>query len=367
MHHVALDTDVLRQDPQRRGAAARRLQQLIDEGHVRLHIPDIVRREFLSAVTADYRKRLSEAEESLKEIRADFLGKAALDLRQKLRQLRRDVADMWQHEFDAWCRRANTLIHPPPSAQLQTIVNAYFEGSGPFRSAKSRVDFPDALIWATVVDLASDVGELHFIVRDSTLAKAAADVSGVKRYASIDEFLLSTYEELSTRIDGRLFELLFANVKLLEGWASSELRYHLPWMTIQSERFPTGEALIADGETTLDVFARLPQAENLGGGYFRFPFGGEGEIDIDYEVSYGDWVEEDPNDKPTENEGDDDDTVEQVRVSTQVVIEGILEVHVPYTLQAGNRYLTNEDLRRAMYTAEYEILELAVVNVGELD
>jgi hypothetical protein len=352
MYHVTLDTDILRQDPQRRSASLRRLQQLLNEGHVRLHIPDVVRREFLSAVAEDYRTNVKVAEDALRRVRSDFLPVVTPNLLTALRDLRSRVADKWHDDFDGWCQRQNVTIHATPPECVARIIDAYFEGAPPFRKPKSREDFPDALIYATVDNIARELGELHFIARDAKLREAVARI-GIKCFPSIDAFLVATYQELSEHNDDRIFDLLFANVRLLEGETGRHLRAYLQGMPIDSEKLPHDDCEIVEIDE-LDVVVKLRAAEKLGGGYFRYPFEAKALARVQEES--GNWT------MYGYDDGDDDD--DRDGSHAKIELSGVLEVHVQFS-GSPDQYAENEQLRRAMYLAEHELLDIKILDVSE--
>jgi hypothetical protein len=338
-------------------------------------------------MSTEYRRALAAAEEELKIVRADFLAEVAPGLRTRLREARKHIAEKWQHEFDSWCRTANVTVHMTPPECLQDVVDAYFEGKPPFRAPKMRADFPDALILATIRRTADEVGELHFIARDEGLAHATAGGGpAIRHYSSIDSFLAQTYQALATRTDERLFDLLFANVSYLEGQAGRLLNDELSGEMIDAEKISAADALI---RTVNDVklFLRLPRAERLGGGYFRFPFTAEAYASVESYDFIGDW-DDDPDDENTvvassveasERNGDDADDSDDDdddddgnwswgggddRTRDMIVaVDGILEVYVPYALPSGTTYAPNEDLRRAMYTSEFDVTDVEILEV----
>jgi hypothetical protein len=352
MYHVIIDTSVLRQDPQRRSAASRRLQQLVDEGHASIHIPEIARREFLTGITTEYRKHFNAAEQALGNVRSDYLDQITPNLRASLRDARKRMGETWQAEFAEWCRRSNVIVHDTPEDSLRAVLDNYFDGRPPFRSSKNRADFPDALIWETVRAISAKLGDVHFIAQDEAFAKAAAGTSLVHRYASVDTFLLETYTSLATRTDERLMEMFIANVTSVEREAITAAGNKLVGSWVYSPKFPDGTAYVADaGGYELSLCSS--EAENLGGGYFRFPFRGKADVSIEYEITFSDWEGD-----PTER-FDDVDDVREVVLEAAVAFEGMLDVHATL-IEHGGAYISNEQLRRAMHTASYRLAYLDV-------
>jgi hypothetical protein len=351
MYHVVLDTDVLRQDPQRRGIAFRRLLQLIAEGHVRLHLPEIGRREFLTAMAAESKKSIRDAERNLKDVPVDFLTGVAVALRERLHDLRQTIGEQWQAEFDSWCSRANVCLLPLPDGCMEAVMDAYFEGRPPFRSPKSRTDFPDALIWASVLDLAARAGSVCFIVRDERFRAAVTTESHVIGYASIGDFLLATYDELAAQIDTRMFAMLLDHVSFIESRIARDLTDEIAPEVEDIPKFGDDTRRTVESLDTHDVAVKMANAENLGGGFFRFPFRARATATVvilpPAGKTYTGYADQDGPD-PIGNQWD-----EEVNVS------GVMNVHVDHPEKQAP-YLNNEDLRRVMLSADFEIVDMEV-------
>ena len=154
MLHVVLDTTAYKQDPQRKKAGFQALGQLCQQGAIVLHIPSIVRREFISHIGHDLENVLEETVQSVRRVQridnpADSKARAehvASELSQLVGTPTRDV----ENRFDQWARDIGAVLHDVSADCLNEVLKQYFAGQGPFKKVKNREDFPDAFIWHTV-------------------------------------------------------------------------------------------------------------------------------------------------------------------------------------------------------------------------
>src|SRR5438477_11113742 len=116
MIHILADSTVYRADPRREKAAFKALARLAQGKHVTLHIPEIVRREFLSQeekFLQDNAKAIEDALHNLSKRPMDAKGvehlkkaaSASVDLAKKLEPAA-------SKEFDAWAKSILAKDHP---------------------------------------------------------------------------------------------------------------------------------------------------------------------------------------------------------------------------------------------------------------
>jgi len=80
--------------------------------------------------------------------------------------------------FDNWIKRAGAQIVPVADQHGSKVLDRYFYGKLPFRSAKARQDLPDAFVLEAMVDLAKD-GPLLAVIHDKKLSEAVAQIERV--------------------------------------------------------------------------------------------------------------------------------------------------------------------------------------------
>lgn len=365
MFHVSLDTNILRDDPQRRGAPFRRLEELVQDGHVQLHLPEIVCREFTTGVAAEYRQHLNSGIRELNSVRRDFIDPIASDLSSHLRELRKNIEDRCEADFKEWIAKTKAVQYSPPPEALPWLVDAYFAGHLPFRAAKNRNDFPDALIWTTITYIADQVGELHFVSRDTGLSAAAKDAASIIHYPSIEDFLVSTFGELATLTDERLLGLLHEAVKELETRAIELVPEHIQGETVRSKYIPDDnhEATISLAYEPSELKIDVTRTENLGGGYFTFEFVGRADVTLDYAVYKADWAVLDDDRISEIGISELNDHYYGAEESAEVSFRGYLDVRVTYNEPDEDEYLSNADLKELISRAEYDVPELEVTKL----
>lgn len=77
--HVAIDTSILDQDPQRKRAEFKALARLASAGEISIHIPDVVRKEFLSHQMEWFCERLERLHGAAKALSKHRLPQALED------------------------------------------------------------------------------------------------------------------------------------------------------------------------------------------------------------------------------------------------------------------------------------------------
>ena len=357
--HVALDTNVLRRDPHRHGIAFRRLVELVDDGHVRILLPDVVRREFLTSAVAEHRKNLATADTALRDIRPSFLAAIAPDVRGSIKRLRENVLHQLDDEFSGWCRRLTVKLLEVPQSSLPSVLDAYFGGVRPFRGVKNRADFPDALICATIREVAAELGNIHFVTEDANLATSFVGTSAVVIHRSLDQFLASTHQQLAGRVDERLFDLLLSNVTTLEEHSRPGIEASLHGEWVESRKYEQ-DGYVSGVERFESVTIHTARASSLGGGHFVFPLTARVRVAVQYEIHVEEWAQlPDATALRMSRSAFRDDYYETeedavVALNAQLAVS----VEVPNTPS----YMRNEQLRRAMHTAHYSIEEVDVLS-----
>lgn len=261
--------------------------------------------------------------------------------------------------------KTKAIQYPPPSDAMSWLVGAYFAGDPPFRAAKNRNDFPDALIWATISHIAEQVGELHFVSRDTGLTVPAKNAATVIHYPTIEDFLGSTFGELATLTDQRLLGLLHDNVMELEARATELVPEHIQGKTVRSKYIPDDnhEATISLAYEPSELKVDTTKTENLGGGYFTFEFKGRADVTLDYAVYKADWAVLDDERMSEIGISALNDHYYGAEESAEVSFRGYLDVRVTYDEPDEDEYLSNANLKQLISDAEYDVPELEVTKL----
>jgi hypothetical protein len=195
MLDIVLDTSVFRNDPWHSKADFLALQRLARAKKIKLHVPYFVHREFLSHMFSEHLDStiipIERAVSKLKKNLPEEFSAKLLSLEEQFLELKNDIANYPEQEFNDWLKSIGAVIHPIANDHGLTVANAYFDGTPPFREKKKRDDFPDAFIWQTIYDLSNNVTQLYAVVNDKGLRSACETKENIVLFDSLADFLAS--------------------------------------------------------------------------------------------------------------------------------------------------------------------------------
>lgn len=301
MLHLLIDTSVLRQDPQRKSAAFQVVYRIGYVGELTTHIPQIVKLEFLSYREDEYLTPLRDVEKALDKL----LNKPMPpELKEELNKQRVAIKDSlprvqeWvEREFEIWCGDIGAELHDIATHHGVNVVGAYFSGTAPFKSPKSRTDFPDAFIFECVCDVAKTVGVLNAVVADKQLREACSKLTNVVTFESLDAFIKSDacHSVLKDAVVADNFEGIMNELKaradIVGEEASKKLFNVLAGYTFRDPSIPddNNEARISMLDVPSDAGLVWDGAEYYGSGIISIPFEFEMTVLADYYIFKSDW------------------------------------------------------------------------------
>lgn len=199
---VALDTSIFRRDPRFRSGALEALSRLAEARYVRILIPDIVAREFTS-LPADKAQALAGVRKALTDLRRSMPD----DFTTVIEQFQNNIAEEFHRIeaeaaalFKTWVDRTGADMIAPGSGHAERVLAKYFDGALPFKSRKSRADFPDAFIVEVLADLATD-DELVVVTADLRMAEALMSSPHITVFSDLKSLLESEiFGELRTEV-----------------------------------------------------------------------------------------------------------------------------------------------------------------------
>ena len=285
MIDVVIDTSIFRQDPQRKKAAFRSLEQLGNNGHVRLHVPYFVWREFLSHLKEEYTNPVREMQKNLHDLQRKVLSLGietrVLPKHHQLERLHRTIETAIEKDFLEWSKRVKAKLHPVRTHHGRRIASDYFDGSAPFSGKKSRNDIPDSFIFQTIIDLSRKRDRLHVVIADGALLEACRSISKVIAHNSLDDFI-KTEDCIALLINqdfvdylSKLSRNLEEDKDLLIDKLGFELSYSLPGHTFTDRRIPSdgnSASILLVSESCEDVHFEFSKMEYLGRGTVLLPF-----------------------------------------------------------------------------------------------
>jgi hypothetical protein len=291
MIHVLLDTSIYRSDPPRRRAAFQTLTALCEAREITLHVPSIVKREFVSHLANKTEALLAETLVRVKKLRK---AGAANDTRQMvstavtaLEGLNGKYAEFVQESFDAWLNQTHATVHEVQPECVNDVLDRYFSGDLPFKQVKNRDDFPDAFIWQIVSDVAGQHDALIAVVADTNLREAISSIPKVEVFESLEAFIEServqqlfaaAFAQIHADEILRAFESdnTFMNQGLLDGINATVVDE----VTLNFR--DDEESRIVDVSKIINSRFDFGQAQYYGENTFRIPFEAEGEATLDY-------------------------------------------------------------------------------------
>jgi len=301
MIHIVADTTVYRADPKRGKAAFRALTRLAAGRHLTLHIPEIVRREFISQQQEQYSKHIKTLSALMHHLNRLLLPGLVDDFVQattdRLTSMDSVLQTFCEEEFNDWASKVSAELHPIQESHGAKIVEAYFTGMPPFREAKRREDFPDAFLWQVICDLAEVYESLHIVSADKGIIDAARSLDGVISFESLEDFVASELVQdlLKQHFASTNFEALVASLPkhltLVSSAIENELVNHLAGRTVVSEQIPedNSEAVISmvGGPTNLDL--DIDAVVDHGDGLLVMPVSLWTECLLDYAIFKADY------------------------------------------------------------------------------
>lgn len=292
MIHVLLDSSIYRNDPSRRRLAFKTLAGLCEKKLVTLHVPSIVKREFTTYLAVQAEAVLGEAVRSLKKLtRSDGPNSARILAETSLTELRTFTTRYGEHavsSFNEWLQKVHAVEHEVKPECVHDVLDRYFEGELPFKTVKSRDDFPDAFIWQIIRELAGK-GRLCAVIADKNFRKAVSKIEKVDAFESLEAFIEApAVQDLFPENFVRKHEVEILNLFKYSPWIfdvpiadgiDSELRDTSIAHTVY-ENFD--EADIVDVESVDNVTIDFGRAHYFGDNIFRLPFKARVRAILDY-------------------------------------------------------------------------------------
>lgn len=301
MLHVLLDTNILRQDPQRKSAAFQVLGRLGNAGSLKIHIPYLVRKEFLGHREEEYVEPLQEIEKIYSKIvKKPLPTELQEDLTKQSSALIASISEVceWvESEFKVWCDHVGAEIHEIHPHHGEKVVESYFKGELPFKKKKNRDDFPDAFILESLKDLASNVDLLNVVVADKHLRDACEKINNVKSFEKLDDFVRSNachavFQDAEVADN---FEIIMDKLKHKAGEvgeeASNKIFDELVGYTFSDSSIPddNNEATISILDVPIDAGLKWDEAIYYGSGVLSIPFEFEMTATADYYIFKSDY------------------------------------------------------------------------------
>lgn len=375
MLHVLFDTSVLRQDPQRKSAAFQVISRIGNAGELIIHIPQVVKLEFLSHRENEYLKPLEKAESGFDKVSKKPLSDSLKEsLEQQGLVINESISNVkkWVHqEFKYWCGHVGAEIYEIESHHSSNVFNSYFKGVLPFKSVKNRADLPDAFIFECVKDVARKVDKLKVIVNDKKLRETCDTLENITTFNSLDDFVKSEdfREVVKDTVVTINFDTLVNELKKqvpnIESSASRKIFDSLVGYSFSDPIIPddNNEATISMLDVPEDAGLIWGDAEYYGSGIVNIPFEFEMTTLAYYYIFKPDWYSMD------ENRADSIGISEygnrhyfEAEEEFEVIVQGAIAISLDIT-RANSEIEFLEALPDLISTIEIDISEIEEVSV----
>ncbi len=294
---IILDTNIFTRDKARKMQNFTTLARLCAAGQIDLIVPYMVKREFetqLDVYAGDLTTRFKKSAKELLGGPAprEFLDavKSAVEMFEKQQQT---IVNSYRNDFNLWLINCQATEHAIGLHHVQAALESYFTGSEPYRSAKSREDIPDGLIYQAIEEFAS-TGTVAFVSADKQISSAAKKLRSVSHYKDLSTFIASKeIQDLIADLDNARFESItdmlvgMLDDNPLVGFLVDRGGEKLPGTYLHSYSIPSD-----DKEAYIESFGDLEHVElnwadliYHGGMVYTIPFKAFGTFDISYYVS----------------------------------------------------------------------------------
>lgn len=311
MIQVILDTNILEQSPHRSNAEFHALQKLCSNRKIQLHLPDVVQKEFLSHREETLEEGIQLIAKGIRRLKREKVTKQSqfselLDSwENRLNELKTEFIATTQEEFSQWGDSLNIQFHKIGPHHGEAVVRAYFKGELPFqgvrnrviltnKESRSRVEFADAFIWQTVLDILQQYKRVHFISNNTKdFQKLCKETPGVILHPSLKEFLVSHEVQglFLEQFTEQNFETILAILKQKEADLLPKLvhevaevfdRFHYDFEgLIDPTAYMSGWSYSGEGDWKVEI--QYDQASHYGYGIISLPLTVEiEEFDISY-------------------------------------------------------------------------------------
>ncbi|MFP3647833.1 PIN domain-containing protein [Paraburkholderia sp. SIMBA_054] len=223
MIKVALDTNILHQE----GLYSRNMQylaRLASSGGLKVFVPDMVRREFLTKKLVDAHEKFDVAKSGLIDVakgldRQGRVNGMLSKIQEQLNEVRSHMKTTLEAEFEAWCVSSHVSILNFDNASLPAVIDDYFNGTGPYRKIKSREDIPDAIISSCICALTETSDRVFVVLKDGYLRRHLANLPKITVSENLSDFFkIEDVARLVNEIDAKI-----KNVEELKNYFSSIL------------------------------------------------------------------------------------------------------------------------------------------------
>jgi hypothetical protein len=368
MVHVVLDTNIFSSNRRRDSGPFHALVRLCNGSKVTLHVPYVVKQEFLSQQQELACKHFGDIRVSASKLRDITRQGNIVEFAKKIEPSAgslENVANLVEKEWQHWLKSVSAVEDPIGSSHGQRVIDDYFVGKPPFKTPKNRNDIPDSYVWQAVLDLTKQFQPLHFVASDKAMFDAATKIQEIVAFEKLGAFIET--KECQDGLREMAEEVLTQNVRRA-GNQLREVREHLEWLVglmilnaLDGETITDGrihddnhEATIYSIDDPQKMKFAFDKVEYYGSSEIGVPFEVVTECRLHYAIYKADYYVLDED--------------EQAKISISELndhyydAEGDYDIKVTGTLQAKldekkllNEKIKNAELRELLENTEYKL------------
>ena len=220
MHHVVIDTNILSNNTFD-SMYMKTLKRLIDNDLLKLYIPDIVKKEYLTQELDNLKNKLNT--KNINDVNKFFVYNNAIknELLQVLNSIKKNqtnIEDSINSEFEAWINDYKIEILEFDNSKMTEVMDNYFTGSQVFKNIKNREDIPDSMICTIIEEFASQDKEVVFLSNDNNFRKYLDKKDNIKTFNSSYAFIET--EQIQKKL--AVLNKLIGNYNFLSSYLCSD-------------------------------------------------------------------------------------------------------------------------------------------------
>lgn len=340
MKHLILDSNILHQHSGLFDQPLLLLKRLVEAGCLKVLVPYVVEKEFVTKRTAKYEKHISALECAVGSLLKLPLPQPLL---QQLTTLKGGIEDckapllsISADRFSDWLQLLSAERLDLCQTQAVKALDAYFHGTPPFKIAKAREHIPDSFIFHSVLKTSLERGKVVFITSDNGLFDAVRQLPNVQVFKKLQEFTESSeIQSLIASLDA--VEDIFTERRVMAFYESIPENSNANLLFTDAVKSEVGDKIlwekIGDLDDAEDVTITSygvvgspdflwPELSYYGDGNFTLPFSVTVDTEITYYILKSTWCSLDESEAPSVT--DHNDHYFEARGEMQVCVEGVL-------------------------------------------
>lgn len=378
MFHVVIDTSIYSSDRARHKGPFRALTRILVGQKAQLHVPYVVKHEFISQREDEVRKEINNIKDAIYQIAgstAHAKVSAFVERVQKdTKSIKGSLAQYMTEEFEAWLTECHAIVHRPAAEHGKRIAEDYFKGAPPFKAAKNRNDIPDSFVWHTMLDLSQKHKPMHVVANDGALYKAASGNKAMLAYNTLDEFintkecqnaLKALTEEVVAENMERAGQLLSTVKTTLGRMVNTDIIDALHGKSVSSDEIPddNNEAMILSVYEPHELSFDFDNVDYYGESDIGVPFEALVECEVNYAIFKSDYFTLSEEKMKRISIGERNDHYFDADETYEVNVEGTLSLTLDAATLKGDE-TSDDEIGEAIKSAEHD-LEITEITIPD--